>query len=412
MPRVLMTTSTLPRWANDPEARFVLDLARHLPPSWEATLLAPAAPGAAAHEVLDGVQVIRYRYAPLAAWETLCYPGSIIGRLESNPLRWGLVPGLLSGLRRALAAQLRTGAYSLVHAHWLFPQGLVQGLLPAPQPPAVITSHGGDLGLARRWPVLRGPLRLALRQARALTLVAPGMREVVAELVPDYDTSRMQIIPMGADTERIRPDLRVAALQALRGLARPVVLFVGRLVEKKGLQVLLDAFARPPLSGLDASLVIVGNGPAARVLEAQAMRLVLGGRVRFLGAIGHELLPTLYASSDICCVPSVAAANGDLDGMPTVLPEAAAAGLPLVGSDLAGIPLLVRDGETGLLVPSGDAAALSAALATLVRDADLRTRLGAGARAAVAEFAWPGIAARFANVYAEAIEQSRWRQEH
>jgi 2-deoxystreptamine N-acetyl-D-glucosaminyltransferase/2-deoxystreptamine glucosyltransferase len=97
--------------------------------------------------------------------------------------------------------------------------------------------------------------------------------------------------------------------------------------------------------------------------------------------------------------------------MPTVLPEAAAAGLPLVGSDLAGIPLLVRDGETGLLVPSGDAAALSAALATLVRDADLRTRLGEGARAAVAEFAWPRIAARFANVYAEAIEQSRWRQQ-
>ena len=144
VPAVLFATSTLPRWKSDPEARFVLDLARHLPPDWDPLILAPAAPGAAAREHLDGVEVRRYRYAPFKRWETLCYPGSTLGRVQARPALLSLVPGLLAGLRHAVATELHRRPFDCVHAHWLFPQGLVHalGFTGAHHPPLVVTSHG------------------------------------------------------------------------------------------------------------------------------------------------------------------------------------------------------------------------------------------------------------------------------
>jgi glycosyltransferase involved in cell wall biosynthesis len=403
VPSILFTTSTLPRWPRDPEARFVLDLARALPPDWESLILAPLAPGARARESLEGIDVVRYRYAPAARLETLCYPGSTLGQVQQNPLRLALVPGLLAGLRRAVADQLRRRSFDCVHAHWLFPQGLVHtlGFARARHPPLVVTSHGGDLGLAGRLPLARGLLRAVVRRAQSITVVAPGMREQLARLDKRLDPTEAAVIPMGVDLDRFRPDHRDPAWPRRHGLRPPVVLFVGRLVEKKGLPTLLEAFARQTRP---ATLAICGEGPQEARLRRQADQLGIASRVRFLGSLDHRELPVAYASADLCCVPSVPAGNGDLDGMPTVLAEAAASGLPLVGSNLAGIPLIIEPEHTGLLVPSGDVPALAQALDRLLGDELLRRRLGHNATAKARDFSWQTIAERFVAVYRAAIE--------
>jgi hypothetical protein len=128
-PTVLVTTSTLPRWHGDPEARFVLDLARHLQPRYDIRILARAYPRSALDEELEGVRVIRYRYGPLRRCETLTNPGAIMGRLSANPALWALVPALLGGLYRAVWRQLASTRVDCVHAHWLLPQGVVQAAL-------------------------------------------------------------------------------------------------------------------------------------------------------------------------------------------------------------------------------------------------------------------------------------------
>lgn len=403
MPRILFTTSTLPRWAGDPEARFVLDLARALPPDWEPLILAPLAPGARARESLEGVDVVRYRYAPAARLETLCYPGSTLGQVQQNPLRLALVPGLLAGLRRAVADQLRRRSFDCVHAHWLFPQGLVHalGFARTRHPPLVLTSHGGDLGLACRQPLARGLLGAVARRADSITLVAPGMREQLGTLDNRLDTTRVPVIPMGVDLDRFRPKLRDPGWPQRHGLRPPVILFVGRLVEKKGLPTLLEAIARQTRP---ATLAICGEGPQEATLRHEVDKLGIASQVRFLGGLDHRELAVAYASADLCCVPSVPASNGDLDGMPTVLAEAAASGLPLVGSDLAGIPLIIEPERTGLLVPGGDAGALAQALERLLGDEPLRRRLGQNATAKARDFSWTKIAERFVEVYRAAIE--------
>ena len=122
-PNLLVTTSTLPNRPDDPEPRFVLDLAIGLSRHFEVCVLAPRNPGARLTDEFGGVEIRRYPYAPLGSWETLTYPGASLERLRQRPVRWALVPLLVAGLYRATRRLLAERNFACVHAHWLVPQG-------------------------------------------------------------------------------------------------------------------------------------------------------------------------------------------------------------------------------------------------------------------------------------------------
>jgi len=404
-PRLLVTTSTLPRWAGDPEPRFVLDLARHLREWFEPTILAPAYPGAKPEERLHDVSIRRYRYGPLRALETLCYPGGIMPRLRASPCCWLQVPLLFAGLARAMRQELARRRYACVHCHWFAPQGLVQalGCGPGIHPPFVVTSHGGDMALADS-ALLRPPYRRVLRRSAAVTAVSSGIIGDLERLDPGFRAASVPVIPMGVDVAKFSPAHRSEGWAAAHGLERPVMLFVGRLVAKKGVSVLLDALAHAPLNRDRGSLVIAGEGPARERLETKVRELSLESRIRFIGSLPHSKLLEVYASCDVLCAPSVRGAGGDRDGLPVVLIEGAASGLPLVGTTIGDIPRVVVTGRTGILVPPGDPRRLADALHRLVTDTALRERLGRGARDHALGFSWSLIAARYAEVIHGAIE--------
>ena len=170
------------------------------------------------------------------------------------------------------------------------------------------------------------------------------------------------------------------------------ILTVGRAVPKKGFDVLLDALAVLP-AGLHWRLAHVGGGPGLPALQAQAARLGLADRVDWLGALPQTEVLAQYRGADIFVLASRQTADGDRDGLPNVIVEAASQGLACVGSDLSGIPELITDGVTGLLVRPDDSAALSQALDRAITDPGLRSRLGDAAQARVrSEFDFaPGI---------------------
>ena len=127
-PNLLVTTSTLPNRPDDPEPRFVLDLAVGLSRHFEVCVLAPRNPGARLNDEFEGVEIRRYPYAPLGSWETLTYPGASLERLRQWPGRWALVPLLTAGLYRETRRLLAERNFACVHAHWLVPQAAVQSL--------------------------------------------------------------------------------------------------------------------------------------------------------------------------------------------------------------------------------------------------------------------------------------------
>jgi glycosyltransferase involved in cell wall biosynthesis len=181
----------------------------------------------------------------------------------------------------------------------------------------------------------------------------------------------VHLIPHGVDLGRFEP-APASGGAVLRLLA------VGRLVEKKGFPVLLEAAAR---MHAPFHLRIVGAGPMREELERQVARLGLGDRVELAGPRTHDQLPAEYAAADVVVVPSVSDAAGDRDGLPNVVLEAMASARPVVASDIGAISSAVVDGHTGVLVAPGDAAALAGALEFLVDQPALRARLSRNARA-------------------------------
>jgi glycosyltransferase involved in cell wall biosynthesis len=183
----------------------------------------------------------------------------------------------------------------------------------------------------------------------------------------------------------------------------PLVLTVGRMASKTGFDVLLAALPELLARSPETHWVLAGAGDRLEEWRRKAEAMAGGKRVHFPGAVLRDALPDLYRAADLFVLPAVHDARGNVDGLPNVILEAMATGLPVVASGISGIPLAVADGETGILVPERDPAALAAALAALLADPDRRRALGrSGRRRAVAELTWDAVARRYRQAYGAA----------
>lgn len=378
--KLLVTASTFPRWEGDTEPRFVYDLSRAMLDEFDITVLVPAAPGALDREEMGGLHVERYHYFPVHKWETLCYPGAIVPRIKEKKARALLVPFLFLSLWWNLFK--RRKRFDVVHAHWLIPQGIVQSFFKTPY---LVTGHGGDVTSLNQG-LLKALKRRCLQRAGAVTAVSPQLKQVLEEICPGKAVS---VMPMGCDTKEFSPSHRKENFFGQNG--KPVVLFVGRLAEKKGVTYLIEAMKR-----VDAQLVIVGDGPLRAQLEEQAKPL--GDKVQFLGAKTHDQLAEIYASADVFAAPSVQAKDGDVEGFGLVFLEAMASGLPVVASRSGGIPYLVHDGENGLLVEPGKAEELAGAIERVLKNVNLRMILIKGGKETVGIYDYRTIGFRYGSL--------------
>lgn len=387
---ILVLTSTFPRWKGDTEPPFVFELCRRLAASYEIWVLAPHAQGAAVREQLDGLNVVRYRYFP-ERLENIAYEGGITAKLRKTPANYLILPFFILSQWLAVRRLLRQRRFGAIHAHWLIPQGLValSSATAGTRPPILCTSHGGDLyGLKGR--VLAHVKRRVLQSVSRCTVVSEKMREVARDLAgPDV---QIDVVPMGADLqERFIPSSEPRIEKS--------ILFVGRLVEKKGLPYLLHAL--PPLlqDHPQITLRIAGDGPDRPAMEARVRELGLEAHVTFLGRTPNEELPALYRRSQIVVFPSIVASDGDQEGMPVVPVEALGCECALVTTIVPGTGAFLRDGRNALLVPQRDASAISGKLRLLLDDPLLCRDLGREGRIAVLqEFDWSSIAARYAEI--------------
>ncbi len=378
--KLLVTASTFPRWEKDTEPRFVLDLCRHMTDKYDITVLAPAALGAQDQEVLEGVRVIRYHYFPIHKWETLCYPGAIVPRIKEKKIRILLVPFLFLGLYIKLLKILPE--YDIVHAHWLVPQGIVQSLFKKSY---IVTGHGGDVTSLNKCIWKKIKIR-TLKKASNVTVVSEYLREKIKELLPECDPC---VISMGVDTSKFGK--QYYCQNYFNQKNEKVVLFVGRLAEKKGVTYLIEA-----MKYVEAVCVIVGDGPLKNRLILQAEEQ--GNKLRFLGSKTHDELKTIYASSDIFVAPSITAKDGDSEGMPTTIMEAMASGLPVIASSSSGIKEIITNEENGILCEEKSVSQLSNSIRKLLEDEKLYQKIAANGMITAEQYDYGRIAEQYKNI--------------
>lgn len=358
---LLVLASTYPRWRNDPEPGFVHELSRRLTGQFRVIVLGPHAPGAASREVMDGVEVVRYRYAP-ERWETLVNDGGIVTNLQLRRWKLLLVPSFI--LMQAWQAWRLCGRerVDVIHAHWLIPQGLMAAMLqflPGRSPPFVVTSHGADL-YALKGSVLDGLKRYVLDRASAATVVSSAMRDSMSAL--NADMTRVSVQPMGVDmTHRFVPDDSV--------LRHPCeLLFVGRLVEKKGLRHLLAALPLVHRYYPETKLTVAGFGPDESALKAEVIRLGLISHVRFIGPVIQSDLPALYRRATLFVAPFVRARSGDEEGLGLVLVEAAACACPVLAGDVPALRQVWGDGFDEMKVDPTNPKSMADKICAVLRD--------------------------------------------
>jgi len=323
---------------------------------------------------------------------------------------WDLLAGANQALQVVstdLSMAAAVGSAQLVHSHTWYANlaGHLASMLYGI--PHVMTMH--SLEALRPWKAeqLGGGYavstwceRTAASAAAAVVAVSDGMRADILAAYPEIPAERVWVIRNGIDTSEYRPDPNTDVLERYGiDLARPYVIFVGRITRQKGVPVLLRA-----ASGLipEAQLVLLAGAADTPEQLAEVTELVDGLRAHRSGVFWiPEMLPKpdviqLLSHATVFAIPSV------YEPLGIVNLEAMACGTAVVGSRTGGIPEVVADGETGLLVPPGEPEPLAEALNVLLRDPDRAEAMGqAGRKRAVSEFGWPAIAAQTADLYAE-----------
>jgi len=401
---LLFLTQTYPRFEGDTAGPFIRDLARGLARIGDrVTVLAPHTAGLPPVWQEQGVEVVTFRYAP-ERFELLGYGRSLQADERVKGGAALVAPLYALGARRELARLLRLLRFDLLHAHWIVPNGLVAATLKATSSkvPLAVGLHGSDVFLAEK-PGVRQMVRRVLARTRLLTGPSPELVDRVRALgLPE---ERTRVIPYGVDVRTFAPaPARRRIWRELLGIPAeaPLLLGVGRMATKKGFQILVEIL--PELLAQSPELHVILAGGGDRLAEFAAAAERWPGRVHFPGPVLRDTLPDLYRAADVFTLPAVHDPEGNVDGLPNVILEAMASGLPVVTTGISGIPLAVSHGETGLLVPEGDAEALLEALLRLLEDRALARRMGEkGRRRAEAALTWDAVAARYREGYVAAL---------
>jgi glycosyltransferase involved in cell wall biosynthesis len=395
---VIVLTSSYPRHRGDSASVFLQYLCSSLVNKGITVhVVAPASDGADT-QLDDGVCIHRFRYLPRRL-RKLSYGSGIVPNLQRNPILWLTVPFFLVSMLFTLVQTARRTKAGIIHCHWVVPQGFV-GLLSRPFHSAkiVVSAHGTDaFGLRSRF--ARSIKRYTINKSDWWTANTRMTARAISE---SEFPSRLSVIPMGISVDLFRSGNRSRLRHNIPD-SKTILLFVGRLIEKKGLPELLRAFALLPLDIRNNSFLwIVGDGKLRRLLETEVDSLNLADQVTFWGARPNRELPDFYAAADIFVGPS------ESEGQGVVFLEAFAAGLPIVATSAGGITEIVENGQTGLLVRPGDPGELCNAISRLVKDKALRETLAQNASHEIAtRYDWDVISSRFQILYSDLSRQDK-----
>ncbi|MCQ2089260.1 MAG: glycosyltransferase [Fibrobacter sp.] len=401
-----------PRFHEDAEVPWLRASVAHLRAAGvEVQVLAPTYKGLKSHEI-DGVKVNRFRYAP-KDWEMLTHEEGAPSKMASKPwLQLLAIPYVINGFIQCLRL-CRKWKPDVIHAHWPFPHAFIAlGAAKIFHIPLVLNFHGAELLLIRKKKWVKPFLKFAISQAQAVFANSSftagkikALRNVDVEWSP-YGTT------LGSCHCEEQGDV---AIQSNAIQSHPVdgkfkILFVGRHIERKGICYLIEAAKYLPKDKFE--IRIVGVGDLTEKLKKQAQTIATSDEaitgneydgpcdIIFTGKLSPAELENEYRTANVFTLPAIVDSKGDTEGLGVVLIEAMELNLPIVASNVGGIPDVVVDNVSGLLVPEKNPEALADAFKKLAADPTLVANLLAGARKRIQDcFTWDGIIERQIAVY-------------
>ena len=397
--RILHLVTAFPRSERDIIAPWLVELIkRQRAAGHDAQVFTASYHGAGDH-VFAGIPVHRFRYFP-APWESLTHDESAADRMKRSLLyRLMPAPFVIAGMF-AVWRLCRRERYDVIHVHWPVPLALWGwAARRARRAGVVLTFYGIELRWVKRsLPFLKGFVRWIARWADRVVAISTETAREIRELVDVPIDVIPYTTPFAGD-----PAPRALPTGGAGGGdgKRLTILFVGRLVELKGLAYLIQAAGR--LRGrVSVRIVVIGIGPERDRLEALARDQQV--EVDFRNKIPDAELHQAFLTSDLLVLPSIIDARGDTEGLGVALLDAMSYGIPAIASRVGGIPDIIEDGVSGILVPPADPQALADAVERLSRDPAYARRLGEGGRERLrTQFSWDAITARWEAVYRAAV---------
>ncbi len=399
--RICILTTSFPLYKGITIGAHVLQQARRLLElGVQVDVLAPHHPGAPRHEMMDNISVFRFRYMWPQRWQTLCYGAGIPANLQKGLWTKLQLPFLLLML---FVSTLRIARRSdIIHAHWSLSglAGVMAGKLLGK--PVVVMLHHGKASVRRD---------LAIRfVAKVADCILCNSHHTLSKLLQAEVPKNYRVISPGVDVERFHPQVdKTPFYSRERGIPqnRPIILSLGRLIEWKGFQYLIDAMGIIRTDPLPF-LLIGWRGPLRKQLEQQVQQKGLKDCVRIVPHIPFEIIHHYYRAADVFVLPSIIDKEGNTEGLGVVLLEALACGVPCVASHVGGISDIIQDGKNGFLVEPRNPEALALKITTLIEDGRLRKEMSEyGRQFVVKNFSWRVKAQEQYEMYQNLTQMNR-----
>lgn len=404
--KVLVLTTTFPRWKNDTVPAFVYELSKRLQKDgFEIIVLAPHSYGAKKFEIMDEMKIYRFPYFYPYKYQTLAYGGGILPSIKRSHLAKIQIPLLfLSELYYAFKI-IEKEKIDIIHSHWIIPSGFIGGICKKIlMKRHILSEHAAGLAALEKLPFKNGIANFIFENSDNITVVSSYIKE---RLINEINLNKngiknnIEIIPMGVDTTIFNLNINKNELKEKYGIrTENVLIFIGRIAEKKGLSYLIDAMPKIISKNSDIMLLACGDGPLRKECEKLVERLNLEKFVRFTGFITNTEKVEYLSLSDILIVPSVVAQSGDTEGLPVVLLEGLASGKPVIASNVGGMNDAIKE-DNGILIEQKSSEQIAEKVLELIDDKELMKNFGNHALMTSKNYDWEVIKSKFHDIIIE-----------
>lgn len=398
--KLLVLTSSFPRFKNDWWQQAVLSIYSHMDKNkFEITVIAPSGPGAKASERIDGVNIKRfsYFYPPtlqlLTSGEGILYSSKkmrFLGKIQ--------IVTFISAEFFSVLSILVKNDFDVIHANWILPQGLIAVIAKFIfRKPVVVTIHGTDIFALNKFNFIKA---FILKHCDVCTANSSATFDAANKI---YPSTKNKIVHMGVDIKRFDPRKRDKNFRQEFGDNPKIILGVGRLIKWKGFEYLVRALPLVLAKFPQAKLIILGSGPEENNLKrlAHKLSLEMDKNIFFLGHVGPDRLPNLYASVDVVVSPSITVAKtGEKEGQGNVVLEARASGTPVIASRSGGLVDSINGKSTGLLFKERDFKELAEKIIYLFSNKTAYEKLARnGLKLMRTKYPWEKTSQSFAKIY-------------